>query len=259
VDVNLLRMIAKAVVLPPTSLLLVSIVGLLLLRRTRVAGRVLAWLGVGILALISMPAVAWWLVSLLDAPPPFDPRSARDAQAIVILGAGIRPSAPEFGGDTLASLTLERVRYGAVLARTTGLPVLVSGGTVFGGPSEAELMRDALQSEFHVPVRWIEPYSRNTRENARYSARILRANGIERVVLVTHGFDAQRGSAEFRDNGIGTVAGATGLPAGGTSETIFDWLPSMSALRLSYYATYELLANFVRALPWRARPERPAR
>ena len=30
--------------------------------------------------------------------------------------------------DTLATLTLERVRYGARVARLTGLPVLVSGG-----------------------------------------------------------------------------------------------------------------------------------
>ena len=53
--------------------------------------------------------------------------------AIVILGGGVRRHAAEYGGDTLGQLTLERVRYGARVARLTGLPVLVSGGSVFGG------------------------------------------------------------------------------------------------------------------------------
>ena len=53
---------------------------------------------------------------------------AADAEAIVILGGGTRRNAPEYGGDTLGRLTLERVRYGAQVAKLTALPVLVTGG-----------------------------------------------------------------------------------------------------------------------------------
>ena len=48
--------------------------------------------------------------------------------AIVILSAGRRTYAPEFGGETVDALALERLRYGADVARQTQLPVLVSGG-----------------------------------------------------------------------------------------------------------------------------------
>ena len=50
-------------------------------------------------------------------------------------------------------------------------------------------MRQSLEEEFGVPVRWIEPESRNTHENAVRSAEILRAEGIREVVLVAHAFD----------------------------------------------------------------------
>ena len=52
----------------------------------------------------------------------------------MILGGGLRRSAPEYGGDTLGRLTLERLRYGAMLAKRTGLPVMVSGGTTLPAP-----------------------------------------------------------------------------------------------------------------------------
>lgn len=96
-------------------------------------GRALAWLGVGSLFLLSLPVVSHALLRSLE-PPALDLRRPGEAQAIVILGGGVRRNAAEFGGDTLARLTLERVRYGALVARATRLPVLVSGGSVSGEP-----------------------------------------------------------------------------------------------------------------------------
>jgi uncharacterized SAM-binding protein YcdF (DUF218 family) len=154
----------------------------------------------------------------------------------------------EYGGDTLGRLTLERVRYGARVARQIHLPVLVSGGSPSGDTDpEAELMRDALEREFDVRVRWVEPRSRNTRENAARSATILRSEGIRRVVLVAHGFDMRRALAEFAAQGIETVAAPT-VTQQMTYDTIMDYVPSMSGLEDSYYATYEILANLVRSV-----------
>jgi uncharacterized SAM-binding protein YcdF (DUF218 family) len=154
----------------------------------------------------------------------------------------VRPQAPEFGGDTLGRLTLERVRYGAFLARQTGLPVLVAGGAPEEGVrAEAELMREALQREFGVPVRWSEDQSRNTRENAANAAAILSAEAVRRVLLVTHGFDVRRARAEFEAAGLQALAAPTLVPLPGALGPR-DFLPSAGALWTAHYASYEAAA-----------------
>ncbi|HKW80504.1 MAG TPA: YdcF family protein [Casimicrobiaceae bacterium] len=245
IDPIWIKAVLKTLVLPPTGPLLVALAGLALLhRRFHLATR-LAWIGVLSLAVLSMPAVAVLLLQLLKPPAPFDRAEAGDAHAIVILGGGIRHDAPEYGGDTLNALTLERVRYGARLARETGLPLLVTGGSTYGGTPEAHLMREALQREFGLSARWAEDRSRTTHESARNSAALLRAAGIGRVVLVAHAFDMRRARAEFAAAGIATVPAATGLPSRGPPRLI-DYLPGIGGLEGSYYALYEILANLVR-------------
>jgi uncharacterized SAM-binding protein YcdF (DUF218 family) len=165
----------------------------------------------------------------------------------VIVGGGVRRHAAEYGGDTLGHLTLERVRYGARVARASGLPVLVTGGSVFGGEPEAKLMQAALEREFDVPVRWAETRSRNTHENAVRSAEILRAEHIGRIVLVAHSFDMRRAKAEFAAQGIEAIPAPTGIPHG-ELDTPLDALPSMAALQGSYFALYEISANVARWL-----------
>jgi uncharacterized SAM-binding protein YcdF (DUF218 family) len=246
-DAIWLKAIAKALVLPPTGPLLVAALGLALRRRLPRSGLAIAAAGVATLLAISMPFVADLLSRAVDTAHPFDVAEARDAKAIVILGGGIRRSAPDYGGDTLGILTLERVRYGARVARLTGLPVLVSGGVVFGGEPEAAVMRDALESEFGVPVRWVEDSSRTTHENALRSSEVLRREGIRRVVLVTHDVDMRRAAAEFAAQGIDTIPAPTGMRSGVTNS-LTDFLPSMMGLERSYLALYEILANIVRVV-----------
>ncbi len=246
-DVLWVKALLKAVILPPAGPLLVAIFGLALGRRFPRTGRALTVAGVASLLLLSLPIIAIFLLDRLEMYPPLDLAQAKSAQAIVILGGGVRRRAPEYGGDTLGPLTLERVRYGARVARQTALPVLVSGGVTFGETSEASLMRQSLEEEFGVPVRWIEPESRNTHENAVRSAEILRAEGIREVVLVAHEFDMERTRAEFAEEGIATVAAPTGIVPQGR-RTWVDYIPSIGALNQSYYALYELLANLARRI-----------
>lgn len=239
------KAIVRALVLPPTGPLLLAVAGLVARKRFPRAGAALAATSIVVLLVISMPIVADGLVDLLDMSQPLELADARKAQAIVVLGGGIRRAAPEYAGDTLALLTLERVRYGARVARLTSLPVLVSGGAVLGGESEASVMRAALEGEFDVRVRWVEARSRTTHENAVLSAQLLRREGIQRVVLVTHDFDMLRATAEFAAQGIETVPAPTGK-RGSSRHTILDFVPSMAGLQRSYFATYEMLANLVR-------------
>ena len=243
-DLIWFKALLKALILPPTGPLLLAALGLGTQRRLPRIGRAIAFAGVSLLLVLSMPAVAVLLLRAVDSSPPLDLERAKGAQAIVILGGGTRHNAAEYGGDTLGRLTLERVRYGARVARLTGLPVLVSGGSPSGGESEAKLMRDALEHEFAIPVRWAEDRSRNTHENAVRSAEILRAAGIHRVVLVGHGFDMPRAAAEFADEGIETIKAPTGIPIWDPDAPLM-FVPSLAGLEGSYFALYEFLGILV--------------
>jgi len=246
-DVFAVKKLLTALVLPPTGLLLVAIAGLALGRVRPRLGQALAWAGLLGLTLLSLPLVSYGLQRLVAVSPAIDLAQTGQAQAIVILGGGVRRAAAEYGGDTLGRLTLERVRYGAWLARRVKLPVLVTGGVVYGGTPEAVLMKNALEQEFGIKVRWVEPRSRNTHENAVDSTAILSASGIRSVVLVAHSFDMRRAMAEFEAAGLQVIPAPTGIP-NATSDSPLEWLPSVSALQGSYYALYELLANAVRGV-----------
>jgi len=245
-DLFLLRKALTALVLPPTGPLIVAFLGLATLRRWPRLGRRLAWLGVLTLLALSLPIVSAALVRSLDQSPPLNLAQVGDAGAIVVLGGGVRHDAAEYGGDTLSRISLERVRYGALIARKTGLPVLVSGGPVFGTTPEAAIMKRALEDEFGVNVRWAEVTSRNTHENAIGSAEILRTAGIRSVILVAHSFDMPRAKAELVAAGLQVTLAPTGIPDASCEP--WDFLPSVGALQQSYYALYELLANAVRAV-----------
>ena len=237
-----LRQLLKALILPPTGPLLAAFIALLLAERYPRSGRWVALAGFSTVLLLSLPIVSTLLLLTLDRTQTIDLRKHSDAQAIVVLGGGVRRHASEFGGSTLGGLTLERVRYGARVARATGLPVLVSGGAQKDMPAEAPLMRDALVKEYGVPVRWVESQSRNTHENAVNSSALLKASGINRVILVGHSFDFPRTRYEFEAAGIGVIpapiATATWEPI-----TLGDFVPGLGGLQRSYFATYELLAN----------------
>lgn len=125
--------------------------------------------------------------------------------------------------------------------------MLVSGGVVYGGTPEAILMRRALEDEFGIKVEWIEPNSRNTRQNAIDSAAILLRAGIHRVILVAHGFDMPRAAAEFGAAGLKVIPAPIGM-AGRSHDNPLELLPSVAALQGSYHALYELLANSVRQI-----------
>lgn len=239
---------AKLLLLPPGGLIVVGLLGLAISRRWRRDGMWTTAAALIALYLSSTPVGASLLTSLLAPREPVAAQALRSAQALVIPGGGLRAHAAEYGGETLAPLTLERVRYGARLARETGLPVLVSGGRPPGfRAAEAELMRAVLEREFGIPVRWVESASRNTRENAQRSAAMLLPQGVRRIALVVHGFDVPRARAEFEAAGFEVTPAPTRL-ARVFYERLADYLPNANALLASYYASYELAALAVRLL-----------
>jgi len=168
-----------------------------------------------------------------------------DAGAIVILAAGLRPKAEDFDGRTVVdALTFERLRYGAYLHRKTNLPILVSGGPWSGtGIVTADVMQNTLKDELSAEAKWIERRSTITRKNATYSSRILQAEGIDTVVLVTHAWHMPRAKAAFERRGLQVVAGPTALEKP-FRLTFGSILPQGQAMQRSYFACHELLGRF---------------
>ncbi len=197
-----LKKLVSVLILPPLMPYALILLGLLMGRRKPRTGRTLVWAGLVSGLLLITPMSVSLLLEPLEPRQPLSLSAAADAQAIVILGGGRMSKAPEYGGDTVNRLTLERLRYGARLARQTGLPILVSGGAPSGEIPEAILMKRSLEEDFGVRVRWTEPSSLDTRQNARYSADQLRTTGVTRIVLVTHAAHMRRAQAEFEAAGL---------------------------------------------------------
>lgn len=238
---NIYASILTAFLLPPGPSILLLMLALVF--RTPKLHRLFLILGLTTLYLSSIPIASNWLSIQLETDPPVALEHIA-AEAIVVLGADRRREALEYGGrDTLNRLGLERLRYAAWLAKKTGLPILVSGGSVQGGRTpEAELMRDVLK-EFGVEARWLEGKSRNTYENAQFSAQLLKGVGIGEVLLVTHAWHMPRAAEAFWKAGMRVVPAPTGVSAQNAIPEASDWLPNASSLQMSYWALHEMLGR----------------
>lgn len=240
-----LKKLISALILPPLGPLLLITAGLLLMRRHPRSGRTLAWGGLlSALLLITPISVAPLVRSLEGSYAPFDEAKLRQADAIVILGGGVRNYAPELGGMTVNRLTLERLRYGARLARHSGLPVIVSGGAPQATQQqpEAVLMKAALQEDFRIPVKWMEGRSRDTRENADFCAATLLPAGIRRIVLVTHAAHMPRSVEAFERAGFQVMPAPTAYLSGpANSDDMAMEMPSMNTAYAGWYAVHEWL------------------
>lgn len=227
--------------LPPLDLLLLAIVGALLWRWRPAIGRTLVFAAFALLWLLATPYVSGALMRTLEGTPAALDVKAHPADAIVVLGGGIYPDAPEYGGDTVGTPTLVRLRYAAWLYRKTGTPILVTGGNPAGNSKpEAVLMKAVLEQEFRVPVKWVEDASNNTRENARFSRNILAPLGISRIYLVTHAWHMPRAARAFRALGFDVIPAPTGftLPH---ATSMLDFLPDAGALRQSSRFMHEII------------------
>jgi uncharacterized SAM-binding protein YcdF (DUF218 family) len=242
-----LKTLLHTLLLPPGGPLLLAAAGAWLLRSrssaaTRRAGWLLLAAGLASLWLLATPLVADVLARAAEREPALDLTRAPHAQAIVILGGGDeRVAAGEYGGEAApGSVLLERVTYAAFLAHHTALPVLVSGTA-----EEALAMRASLARDFGVEVRWVEDRSRDTFQNAQFSARLLKAAGVSRILLVTSSAHEWRASQEFASAGFTVVPAPSGVWA--PRETgLLRYLPAPAALGRSSTALYELLGDLVR-------------
>ncbi|MDP2004078.1 MAG: YdcF family protein [Rubrivivax sp.] len=240
--------------LPPLPLLLLVLVGARLMFRRRLLAWFLILLGVVGLYLSCTNAISGLLKRGLTQPPQAlataeigDLKKA-PRTAIVVLGGGRRVLSPEYGVSNLKERTIERLRYGIWLGRETGLPLAFSGGVGYDtrdGATEAEIAARIAEREFGRPLRWTENESRDTRENALRTVALLRKDGIEQIVVVTHDYHMRRALRNFeRAAAQGTpmkiVAAPMGLPSS-TRIDAKDWLPLAENMEATTITLHEWL------------------
>lgn len=231
-----------AFLLPPLSLLLALVLGLFLLYRRRKFAKQLLLAVFGLLWISSTPYFAEGALHLLEARTIALDSQRQQADAIVILGGGTYFHAPEYAGqDTVGEQTLLRLRYGAKLQRETGKPILVTGGKPLGNNvSEAQQMRFSLERDFQVPVRWTEETSDNTFENAHHSFRMLQAQGVRKIYLVTHAWHMPRAADVFRRAGFEVIEAPTAFTTRYQTD-VLAFVPRAEALRDSKIFVHEVI------------------
>jgi uncharacterized SAM-binding protein YcdF (DUF218 family) len=222
------------------------------------APKLSGWLSGGGIALIwvfAMPLTSRQLLwGLEERSAALTPKTIPRADAVVVLGGGLRPKLPPRqtvevaeGGDRLLT--------GLRLMRQGKAPLLVTSGARVSftaadpAPPEAMWARD-LAIELGVKPNQIllNPGSRTTAEEAQAIGKLGRQRGWKRVLLVTSAFHMPRSLASFqRRSGLTVIPVACDyqLPDRAhfgrlsLGSAIQDLLPEAGALALSTVALKE--------------------
>lgn len=251
------RYIIKQLAFPPSSLLILLLLSFVLRKRWPKVALTSFILGVAGLYIMSLPITVEYAARALETETPLTqaqwPSLNQQADAIVILGGGREVNDPAWQGDQPSLMAMQRLRYGARLAKATNLPVLVSGGLHFGQPpSEAQIMADSLAEDFDITARWLEGESRTTWENALYTAKILQAEGIQRVLLVTDAWHMPRSRWSYEQLGFSVTSAPVGFLSGANSRPLNGWMPESKALWQNTALLNEAIGALLYRLSYRA-------
>lgn len=167
------------------------------------------------------------------------PGAVQPADAIVVLGAGVRRD-----GNAGPTLT-RRAEEGARLYAAGYAPVIIcTGGRPYAAVRpEAEACADVLRRQ-GVPDEAIvlETASRSTEENAAYTQAIFTERGWERALVVSDGYHLLRAGWIFGQQGIDAQTASTTEPARnrdivfnlGRELVALHWQVLKTALNLPY-------------------------
>lgn len=243
-----LKPVLSSLVMPLALLPLLGLLGLVLVARRKRIGWLFSMVGFAGLWLLSCQGTVVWLAR--TALPQYPPTTAAqlkasNVQAIVVLGGGTYPEAPEYGTAQPGPSTAARLRYGIWLAKQSGLPVAFSGGSGWAAgtnvkSSEAEVATRVALEDYGITLRWVENQSRDTAENAQFVAPLLKRDGIKRIALVTDALHMPRAMVAFESTGLMITPAPTGyvLP---TKSDLLQWLPTIDGLTGSTRLIHEVL------------------
>lgn len=239
------KWVLENTLMPPAGLYLLVALGLLLRWRAgrpllRRAGVLMASVGAALTVALTVPFVAFWLLDGLQTSPSLDPEADRiDADVIVVLAADVDCDPPEYGPDQPGALSQIRCRYGATLARRTGLPLVITGGVLRPDRRPvSHVLRDYVEGELGVEVAWTEDSALTTRGNAEGIARLMARHGLERAAVVTNAWHMPRALVAFEQAGVSALPAPTG-PHSAPSKLVEGLVPRGKTLRDSCWALHE--------------------
>ncbi len=220
----------------PLGLAILLIAGALILGQFRRFSRWLLLLAIALLWLSSMPLTADYLALRWEAAyPPIVTAKLPQADAIVLLGGFIQqPEPPRIAPDLTNGV--DRLFEAARLFHAgKAAHIIVSAGNLpwseIVAPEADWIGRFLVELGVPTAAIVLETRSRNTRENALFSADILNSRGWQSVLLVTSADHMRRAMATFRKVGIQATAAPTDVQARAQLYVnVFDLLPSADAL-----------------------------
>lgn len=240
----ILKKIVTPFLLPPGVLILLLFGwGAWCLRRKVRGSAVVAFL-VGILIwLLSATPTVDLLMSGLEKGYPL-PQDLR-ADAIIMFGGGAYRNVPDLSGKGApGSGSMIRLVTAVRLYRRLGVPIIVSGGTVFGEDASIAALSRRFLMDLGVPQTHIlvEERSRDTYENALLSKMICDRYGFRNPLLVTSGYHLKRAVLSFETVGLKVTPFPCGLTTyPGKSYHWYHWLPTADSLSGTSAALHEWL------------------
>jgi uncharacterized SAM-binding protein YcdF (DUF218 family) len=201
-----LQKIIWFLVLPPASLILLMLFGMVMSGKRRRLRRLFIFSGVFLLYLLSLGPVADTLLKPLEsaAHPLKGPPGPADA--VVVPGGGSVDRSWIGAPPVPNSETYTRLVTGVELAKKKNIPLVLAGGN--GEPfattlNDADVMAKAAYAMGMPPDRVIiENRSKNTPENAREVRKLLKGN---RIILATSAYYMKRAVAMFTRQGFSVI------------------------------------------------------
>lgn len=145
----------------------------------------------------------------------------QQAQAIVILGGGFYLGQEYNYIYQAGGASSQRLQYGAYLAQTTQLPIILSG-------MEAKYGMNNTLKQLGVTAKFLETDSLDTHQNAQYSAQLLHKQGIKHIILVTDAWHMSRAVLAFQYAGFQVTAAPTDFPQGSFQQNPQWWQATLT-------------------------------
>lgn len=205
-----LSKIVWAFLQPSTLIAIVLVAGFLLAARGKRAGLPVLFCGIALYLIAGFSPLANWLLIPLENRAEIGMAEPVDGAAGIIVLGGATSGARESGDrrvilNDAADRMIEAVR---LAQQHPNLPIIFSGGNGdffanSGEEPEAELARRFFESFKITPPRLrLEDRSRNTLENAVFTAGLVQPQRDQRWVLVTSAFHMPRARALFEAQGF---------------------------------------------------------
>jgi len=202
--VFILKKIIQPLILPPGCLIVIVLIGAAwMLRRKRRA------CGLGFLSL----AVLMWCLGLQPVADQLFhgleqhyrvPQSPQ-GDVIVMLGGAVYGRAADMTGQGAPTPeSCERILTTARLYRRMAMPIILSGGRVLDHHPLMGPIYKRMLVDLGVPAEMItlESRSRDTLENARFTAELCRQRQFKRAIVITHAAHMPRVVYSFKQTGL---------------------------------------------------------